>query len=143
MKDRNYIAKDITAQPLTIRSGLLGRMEADCEYYLGYGFRNEKKLWGQNVADHIFYMKALWNSFSPEEKPEWLSMEKIEAYEREMSKNPEKALQIYREGVNDSTKNSAPYSFCCLKQAFGADSFTDDFMADGREKETPTEREKL
>lgn len=143
MTDKNYIAKDITAQPLTIRYGLLGRMETDCEYYLGYGFRNEEKLWGKNVADHIFYMKALWNSFSPEEKPEWLSMEKIEAYEREMSKNPEKALQIYREGVNDSTEDFDPYSFCCLKQAFGADGFTDDFMADGREKEIPTEREEL
>ena len=139
MTDRDYIAKDITTQPLSIRYGLLGRMEADCEYFLGYGFRSYKYLWGKNVADHIFYMKALWNSFSQEQKPEWLSMEKIEAYEREMSKNPEKALQIYREDVNDSD----PYSICCLKQAFGADGFADDFMADGREKETPTEREEL
>lgn len=122
MTDRKCIAKDITAQPLSIRYGLLGRMEADCEYFLGYGFRSEKYLWGQNVADHIFYMKSLWNSFSLEKKPEWLSMEKIEAYEREMSKNPGKALQMFKESVSD---------------------FTGDFMADGRGKEILTDREKL
>jgi hypothetical protein len=29
-------------------------------------------------------MKALWNSFSEEDKPEWLTWEEIEEYERMM-----------------------------------------------------------
>ena len=29
-------------------------------------------------------MKAIWNSFSEDEKPEWLTWEKIEKYEEEM-----------------------------------------------------------
>ena len=85
MADRNYIVKDITAQPLTFRYMLLGRMEADCEYFLGFGFRNKNRLWGKNVKDHIFYMKSLWDSFSPEEKPEWIDKGRIESYEQEMA----------------------------------------------------------
>ena len=29
----------------TFRYQLLGRMQQDCEYWLGYGGRNDKKLW--------------------------------------------------------------------------------------------------
>lgn len=63
---------------------LLSRLQTDCEYYLGYGYRNERKLWAGNVRDHIWYMKAIWNSFPKGEKPQWLSMEQIEKYEKEM-----------------------------------------------------------
>ncbi len=61
----------------------LDRMRSDCIYYLS-GHRCNNHLWGGNVADHITYMKALWNSFTDEEKPDWLTMEQIEAFEKEM-----------------------------------------------------------
>jgi len=61
---------------------LLGRLEEDCKFYLGYGARNPKKLWALEEKEHIQYMKALHNSF--EEKPEWLSYNQIEKYEKEM-----------------------------------------------------------
>lgn len=66
------------------RYPLLGRMKSDCEYFLGYGNRCEKHLWGKNVSEHIAYMKALWLSFPTEGKPEWLTFEEIEAYEKRM-----------------------------------------------------------
>jgi N-methylhydantoinase B/oxoprolinase/acetone carboxylase alpha subunit len=64
---------------------LLSRLQMDCNYFLGNGNRYEKHLWAGNVDDHIEMMKKIWNGF--EEKPEWLSMEQIEDYERKMKNN--------------------------------------------------------
>lgn len=64
---------------------LLSRLKSDCEYFLKAGGRNERHLWAGNVDDQIAKMKELWNSL--EEKPEWLSMEDIENYEKEMKSN--------------------------------------------------------
>ncbi|MDD9309811.1 hypothetical protein PUS82_00500 [Cytobacillus firmus] len=61
---------------------LLGRLRSDCEYYLGYGNRNVKNLWANNEKEHIEKMKELYNSFSDDEKPEWLSYEQILQYEK-------------------------------------------------------------
>lgn len=36
------------------------------------------------MEEHIEDMKKLYNSFPDERKPEWLSMEEIETYEKEM-----------------------------------------------------------
>lgn len=63
---------------------MLGRMRSDCEYYLNDFVRNEKHLWSLKVEDHIEDMKALYNSFPDDKKPEWLSMEDIEKFEKEM-----------------------------------------------------------
>ena len=62
----------------------LDRMRSDCNYYLGNGHRQDKYLYGSSVENIITYMKALWNSFTQDEKPEWLTMEQIEAFEKEM-----------------------------------------------------------
>lgn len=64
---------------------LLSRLQMDCDYFLGNGNRYEKNLWAGNVDDQIDMMKKIWNGF--EEKPEWLSMEQIEDYERKMKNN--------------------------------------------------------
>jgi hypothetical protein len=66
------------------RYTLLSRMRADCAYYLGNGNRHVKYLWAGNVEDHIADMKMLWNSFKPDEKPEWLTMADIESLEKRM-----------------------------------------------------------
>lgn len=42
-----------------------------------------------NVDDQIGYMKALWEGFPPDGKPEWLTMEQITDYEQQM-----KAVQL-------------------------------------------------
>ena len=61
---------------------LLSRMAMDCNYFLGAGDRHEKFLWAGNVRDQIKTMKEIWNSLKV--KPEWLTMEQIEAWEKEM-----------------------------------------------------------
>lgn len=61
---------------------LLDRLRSDCDYYLGAGGRANKNLWAGNPEGQIAKMKELWNKLP--KKPEWLSMEDIEAYEKEM-----------------------------------------------------------
>ena len=64
---------------------LLGRMQQDCEYFLGCSNGCEKHLWAGNVEEQIAYMKNLWNEFPEDKKPEWLSFEKILDYEKQMT----------------------------------------------------------
>ena len=61
---------------------LLDRLKIDCEYFLGNGNRNEKHLWAGSVDAQIKEMKKIWNSLK--EKPEWLTMEDINNYEKLM-----------------------------------------------------------
>ena len=63
---------------------LLDRMRSDGDYFLGNGQIYGNHLWAENVTDQIGYMKALWNSFPEDGKPEWLTMEQILNYEKEM-----------------------------------------------------------
>lgn len=63
---------------------LLDRMRSDCEYFLGNGNGYEGHLWGGSVEVTCDEMERIWNSL--EEKPEWLSLEQIEGYRREMMK---------------------------------------------------------
>lgn len=61
---------------------MLDRMRSDCEYYLGCGNRCTNDLWGKSVDKHIEAMRQIWNELK--EKPEWLSLEQINEYERKM-----------------------------------------------------------
>lgn len=61
---------------------LLDRLRSDCDYYLGAGGRSNKNLWAGSPEGQIAKMKELWNELP--EKPEWLSMEDIKTYEKEM-----------------------------------------------------------
>jgi hypothetical protein len=63
---------------------LLGRLQMDCEYFLGEGLRNKKHLWAESVEEQISEMKSIFNSLA--EKPDWISMEDILRYESEMNK---------------------------------------------------------
>lgn len=76
--------KDSLNHAEAYRYQLLSRLQQDCDYFLGYGNRCEKHLWSLNAKDQIADMKALHNSFPDNKKPEWLSMEQIEEYEKQM-----------------------------------------------------------
>lgn len=73
------------AESPEFRYQLLSRLQSDCKYFLGNGGRSDKCLWAGNVQDQIAKMKELYNSFSDDMKPEWLTMEDIENYEKEMT----------------------------------------------------------
>lgn len=63
---------------------LLDRMRQDCNYYLGNGGRNPKNLCAGSVAQQLEEMKAIWNSFPDDDKPEWITWDDILEYERQM-----------------------------------------------------------
>ncbi len=66
--------------PFNVR--LFGRLQQDCEYYLGFGGRAKKHLWAGDEVEQIRKMKELYAGFTV--KPEWLTMEGIEWYEKRM-----------------------------------------------------------
>lgn len=73
-------------EAMRLRYSMLGRMQSDCEYFLGNGHGYEKFLWAGTVEKQIKEMRRLWNEFEADEKPEWLTMEDINKYEQEMLK---------------------------------------------------------
>lgn len=61
---------------------LLGRLKMDCEYYLGWGRRNPKRLWAREEAAHIAKMREVHASLPV--PPEWITLEDIEAFAIQM-----------------------------------------------------------
>ena len=66
------------------RYQMLARLRTDSNYYLGFGNRCSRYLWAGGVAEQIAYMRAIWDSFPQDQKPEWLSMHQINDYEARM-----------------------------------------------------------
>ena len=62
---------------------LLGRLRADCEYFLGEGGRAEKHLWAGSVYAQIVKMRELYDALP--QKPEWLTKEAIDDYADRMA----------------------------------------------------------
>ena len=75
---------EILQHDLRFRYMLLGRLQADCEYYLGFGNRNNNRLWAGNEEAQIETMTKLYESFAEDERPEWLTMDEIKEYGRRM-----------------------------------------------------------
>ena len=63
---------------------MLSRMKMDCDYYLGYGNRNTRQLWAGDESSQIENMKLIWNTFSDEDTPEWLTWEELCEYAKKM-----------------------------------------------------------
>jgi len=62
---------------------LLGRLRADCEYFLGAGNRAGKHLWAGSVYAQIVKMRELYDALP--QKPEWLTKEMIDDYAERMA----------------------------------------------------------
>lgn len=86
---------ELLAHDEKFRYQMLDRMKTDCEYYLGNGHRHNKFLWANDEAKQIEYMKALWNSFPQDKKPEWLTYEQICKYEKSFQ------IELIKEDCND------------------------------------------
>lgn len=80
-----YSTDWILAQDESFQYQMLDRLKSDCDYYLGNGNRSPNHLWAKNEKEHITHMKAVWNNFSNDKKPEWLAWEKILEYESKMT----------------------------------------------------------
>ena len=75
---------------------LLGRLRADCEYFLGAGNRAEKHLWAGSVYAQIVKMRELYDALP--QKPEWLTKEMIDDYAERMA--PQYQVVVYHHFEN-------------------------------------------
>lgn len=69
---------------------LLGRLQQDCDYYLGAGNRNKKHLWALDEQAQIDKMRELYGQLA--EKPAWLTLQQIEQYSSRMLRDPDSEL---------------------------------------------------
>lgn len=98
--DSIKIDDSILKQSDKFKYQLLGRMMTDCSYFLGAGKGAEKFLWAGNVPEQIAYMKAIYNSFPDNKKPEWISLADIDEYEKKML-NLDESLNINDDNFAD------------------------------------------
>lgn len=63
---------------------MLDRLRSDCDYFLGCGNGQVKDLYYKDIDRHIEEMKKIYDSFSENEKPEWITMEDIDNYKEKM-----------------------------------------------------------
>ena len=97
------------------RYPLLARLISDCEYYLGAGGYHEKHLWAKSVKGQIAKMKEIYNSFSQEDKPQWVTMAAIDDYERIMQAPKEFEARMEKiEGYKDVTPQEARDRFSSI-----------------------------
>ena len=70
---------------------MLDRLKSDCDYFLGNGDGFLGHLYYKNIDRHIEEMEKIYESFSNEEKPEWINLEDIKNYKEKMTKMLEKS----------------------------------------------------
>lgn len=64
---------------------MLGRLEADCLYYLGYGGHFAGHLWAGNEREQIKLMRMIYRRLCEAfTAPEWMNEEKINEYAEQM-----------------------------------------------------------
>jgi len=66
----------------TFNYQMLSRLQSDCDYWLGNGNRCDKHLWAGNPKDQIAEMRRIYDLLP--EKPEWLTVDQIDQYEKDM-----------------------------------------------------------
>ena len=59
---------------------MLNRMQMDCKYYDSAEHYNNSH--ASTIRQTIDRMKEIWNKFPEDLKPEWISLEEIEGYEK-------------------------------------------------------------
>lgn len=98
--ERELLAEEPAAEAMPSGHGdeyrLLGRLKADCDYFLGAGGRAEKHLWAGNVREQIAKMRELYAALP--EKPEWLTPEDIDRYAQRME--PPYEVAVYHHFEN-------------------------------------------
>lgn len=76
--------EEILQHNLKFRYKLLGRLRTDCKFYLTHANRCPKCLWAGNEKEQIDTMTRIYESFQADEKPEWLTMDEIREFGRQM-----------------------------------------------------------
>lgn len=106
---------------------LLGRLQMDCNYYLGAGNKNSKHLWAGTPKEQIEKMKELYSKLVV--KPEWLSEKNISDYEKAMlpqekvENEKEQSLKSFaradetKQRISDMAENCRNACELCDKQS--------------------------
>ncbi len=81
--DEEHIEEILSKGP-SFAQQMVGRLLSDIKYFLGNGNRNEKHLWARNVESHINIMKGVHNGLEEKDKPDFITIEEIEDYEKQM-----------------------------------------------------------
>ena len=94
---------------------MLGRLQSDCKYVLGAAEGDTRHLWVKNdIKTHCALMRELYKSL-PEE-PDWVSLEDIDNYEKEMlnyaSSRSEDKYDDLKEGHNQEDINMMFVDMC-------------------------------
>lgn len=77
--------QEINQRPPEFLYYMLGRLEADCLYYLGNGGRFAGHLWAGNEREQIKLMRMIYRRLCEAfTAPEWMSEEKINEYAEQM-----------------------------------------------------------
>lgn len=82
---QDYIFKEDRENPRKLDYMMLDRLRTDCDYFLGNGNGYLGHLYYKDVDKHIEEMKKIYESFTDEEKPEWISLEDIDNYKEKMN----------------------------------------------------------
>lgn len=89
---QDYIFKEEEREnPRKFDYMMFDRLRTDCDYFLGNGNGYLGHLYYKDVDKHIEEMKKIYESFTDEEKPEWISLEDIENYKEKMNEILEKS----------------------------------------------------
>lgn len=109
---------------------MLGRLQSDCKYVLGAAKGNTRHLWVKDdIKTHCALMRELYKSL-PEE-PDWVSLEDIDNYEKEMlnyaSSRSEDKYDDLKEGHNQEDINMMFVDMC-------KDALSDELGPDWRKK---------
>lgn len=73
---------------------LLARLRQDCEFYLGFGHQDKKRLWAGDEVEQIKKMKELYEGFN--QKPDWITLDDIARYEAAMITESAEPLPVIR-----------------------------------------------
>ena len=109
---------------------MLGRLQSDCKYVLGAAKGDTRYLWVKDdIKTHCALMRELYKSL-PEE-PDWVSLEDIDNYEKEMlnyaSSRSEDKYDDLKEGHNQEDINMMFVDMC-------KDALSDELGPDWRKK---------
>lgn len=78
----SFVNENYTSEDNKFHYMFLNRLQSNCEYFLGYGNGSERVLPSGKIETHIAKMKEIWEKLPV--KPEWLTYEQIEDYEKRM-----------------------------------------------------------
>lgn len=120
--NEEFEQENVIGKESSFRYKLLSRMQQDCEYYLGNGNRNPKHLWALEEVEHIKNMISLYNSFSFEDKPEWLTIEQLDNFSKELT-----GKSLEEHGWMDTINENNVFQELSLGKN-NADSYTNEIL---------------